>query len=391
LDDQIQKDTEATPESGQTQPDNSGKLKKIRTTILLAFLIFEIITIIFVLARFSVPANQDIMTLETSLEKNGFTDPEDVVLKKYDVLDTITFLTGTEFDGRSDENIYRNRMNFDSGQSMWVILEDNVREKDALLQYSKNILAENDYKQFSEKIKNDEVLNFIYDMGGSEGTFRGNWREIGVNELKLASFLPWKKKIDFVALSLIDEKHCGGLAYILAFNPGITVFCPPLTKGSFSKNIRAIERAHNLIPIMPGYTNLTPRLGAFVSETKSPTDKEPVYELDLVIHLDNGVAILSGAGNPDILTITREVKKATGKTPVMFVGGTNLDVGLETAETNKMIEETRKENPKMLLYPNFNTSMIGHQMLKKVFEDNYKPAPLGYKIRFGKEKPESGK
>ncbi|MCE1245509.1 MAG: hypothetical protein LWY06_02570 [Firmicutes bacterium] len=390
MEDQIQKNTEIEPEGGQIQPEDGSKTRRKRTVFLFAFLVFEIIVFIFILARFSVPANQDIMILETSIEKNGFTDPEDVVLKKYDLLDTVTMMTGTEADGRSDENIFRNNMSYDQGQGMWVLLEDKPVETDGLLACSKNVLAENDYKQFSQKVKNDEVLNFLFDMGANDGSFRTNWREIGVNELKLAPFLPWKKKIDFVAISRVDEQHCGGLSYILAFNPGVTVFCPPLTKGSFTKNIQAIERAHNLVPLMPGYTSLTPRLGAYVSESKLPTDKEPVYELDLVIHLEKGVAVLSGAGNPDLLGLTREIKKATGKQIEIFAGGTNLDIGLETDETNKMIEETRKENPGMLIYPNFNTSVMAHQMLRKVFGDNYKPAPLGLKIRFGKEKSEAG-
>jgi len=357
-----------------------------RDIILVIFLAIQIFLIILLLSRFAIPGHQDIMILETSIEKGDFTDPDDFVLSKYDILDTVTFLSGTEQYGRSTENILRKRMVYDKGQSFWILMEDRVSDNDELLKYAKGFMAQNDYMTFADKIKNDEVINFIYDLGSKEEVFRRNWKEVGVEELKAAPFLPWKKKIDFLVLSRYNEAHWGGIGYILGYNPAMPIYCPPLTRSTQLKNFKVMDRAQSLIPLLPGYTQLTPRIGAYVSKINVEEGKDPIYELDMVLKVQGGVAIVAGASLTEPLELVRNVKSATGEEVLYYIGGTNLFVGLKTEELYSQLREMRRIAPHIRVYPNFNTSMIAHQMLREVFRDNYHATSQGMKIRF-KPKP----
>ena len=379
-------DADMQSEQQEKVPVENGKGNKNRGTFLMVVLALQIILIIFMLIKFSKPENQNIMILETSIEKGDFTDPDDFVLTRYDILDTITLLSGTEADGRAvEENSLRKNMVFDSGQAMWLLFEEKIKEDEKIFEYSRGVMEENDFKTFKEKVMSDEVINIIYDMGESEDTYRPNWREVGVKELQAAPFLPWKKKIDFIILSSFEDKHWGGMSYILKFNPAIPIICPPLTKEDVLKNSQILDRAHNLIPILPGYSRLTSRLSALVTSIPMGKGKDPRYELDLVLDIEGGVAIIAGSGLLEPLEIVKKVKEETGKKVLYYIGGTNLLVGLESEELRSQMEELKRIAPEMKIYPNFNTSMIARQMLKEVFEDKCHDAPLGLKIRFKKD------
>ncbi|MCD4784452.1 MAG: hypothetical protein K8T10_11580 [Candidatus Eremiobacteraeota bacterium] len=370
--------------AGQMNKGNKEKSppRNVRDTILLIFLVIQIFLIIFLLYRFAAPEHQDIMILETSLEKGDFVDPNDFILAKYDILDTVTLMTGIEQYGRSADNILRKKMVYDKGQSFWILMEDKVSDSDELLKYSKEFMAPSDFTAFAGRIKNDEVLNFLYDLGGKEKIFRNNWREVGVEELKAAPFLPWKKKLDFMVLSRYDESHWGGIEYILGYNPAMPIYCPPLTKLAQLKNFKAMSRAQSLIPLLPGYTQLTPRVGAYVSTIQMESGEDPRYELDIVLKVNGGVAVVAGAGLAEPLDLVRNVKSETGEDVLYYIGGTNLFLGLKTKELYSQMRELKKIAPNMEVYPNFNTSMIAHQMMKEVFEDKYHPTSQGLKIRF---------
>jgi len=363
----------------------TGKSDRIREVFLAIVLVLQVAIIILCLIRFSRQENQQIMSLETSIEKGQFTDPDDFILGRYDMLETVTLLTGTEDDGRSKENKLREKMSFEPGQAMWILQEDRVNDKDNILKYSKGAMGKKDFANFKKKLKSDEIINILYDLGAAEDTYRTNWRGVGVNELKSAPFLPWKKKVDFVVLSSFNSKHVGGLAYILKYNPATPIFCPPLKKADLVKNPRIFERAHNLIPILPGYTKLTSKLGTYVTEMKQAGGKESKYELDLILHLDNGVAVIAGAGLMEPLELVKNVKKATGKEVLYYIGGTNLLVGLETEQLKNQMRELAEIAPKMELYPNYNTSMIARRMLKDIFGEMYHETPLALKIRLKKK------
>lgn len=388
-------ETAGTEESGSisdVSERDTAKGNGVRTSILLVFLVLEIAIMIFFLVKFSKAENQNIMILETSIEKGQFTDPEDFTLDLYDILDTVTLLTGTEADGRAtEENALRKNMIFDPGQAMWLVYEEKIAKNAEIFEYAKSVMAEKDFDSFREKLLSDEVINVLYDMGDNEDTYTSNWREVGVRELQSAPFLPWKKKIDFIVLSTFEDKHWGGLAYILKFNPAIPIICPPLTKSDIVGNSRIIDRAQNLIPIMPGYTRLTDRLGALVTSMPRVEGKDPRYELDLVLQIDRGVAIIAGSGLLEPLEIVRQVKMSTGKEVLYYIGGTNLQVGLESEELKNQLRELSVIAPKMQFYPNYNTSMIAKQMLREVFKEKLNDTPLGLKIRFHKNVKNNGK
>lgn len=371
---------------GKENTNEKSPSRSVRDIILLIFLAIQIFLIILLISRFAIPMHQNIMILETSIEKGDFTDPDDFILTKYDILDTVTFMTGTEQYGRSTDNILRKRMVYDGGQSFWILMEDRVSDSDELLKYAKGFMAQNDYITFAGKIKNDEVINFLYDLGGKEEVFRKNWREVGVEELKAAPFLPWKKKIDFMVLSRYNEAHWGGIGYILGYNPAMPIYCPPLTRSTQIKNFKVMDRAQSLIPLLPGYTQLTPKVGAYVSKILMESGKDPIYELDMVLKVKGGVAVVAGAGLTEPLELVRNVKSATREDVLYYIGGTNLFVGLKTEELYSQMRKLKKIAPNIKVYPNFNTSMIAHQMMSEVFKDKYHSTSQGLKIRF-KPKP----
>lgn len=368
------------------------KQEKRRGVILWVLLAVQILVIIVTLASFLKPGNDFyIMLLETPIENEKFFDPRDLKISRYDILDTVTFLTGSssgmdevDIEKQSQENRLRSKMEADEGQSMWVVLEDRVKDGDNLLLYAREGMTREDYANFSGKIKNDDVLNFVYDTGADEHKFRNNWKEVAARELKLSPILPWKKKLDFVAISNFDSHHWQGLGYILGHNPGILVICPPLTRSIQLDNPRAFELARNLVPIGEGYTRLTDRLGAFVTSQRIPGEKESHHELILTVKMEGGLAILAGTGMMGPQEIISKIKEASGEEVLYYLGGTNMYIGLETDEIYKELEKIKETAPDIKFYANYNISMIGGKMMKKVFGDKFQSAPLGYKVKFRK-------
>ena len=365
--------------------EKSIKQPNTRKIVLVILLLMQIVIFIVLLARFADPANSFyIMYLETPIEKDDFFNPDDVIIGRYDLLNTVTLLSGSESDGKSMENRFREKMKFDPGQSMWIVVEDHILETDNIVDYAKTVMSDEDFQLFKTRALGDNIVNFIFDAGADEFVFRNNWKEIASNELKLAPFLPWKKRVDFLMLSSFDPKHWQGLAYILGHNPGMLVICPPLTRATQIDYIRSFEYARNLAPIEEGLTWLTPRLGTYVYSLTDSVTEQIKYELILLIKIEGGIAIVAGAGSLEPHRTIKRAADATGENILYYIGGTNLLIGLESDEMNNELAAIRKMYPDMIIYPNFNTSMIAHNMLRRHFEEKYKQGHLGTKIKFGK-------
>lgn len=351
----------------------------VRKIVLIVF-VFQVITLIFLLGKLSLPGNQNLMLLETPVIIKENPEKEDLTIRREDIIDTVTLMSGSQVHGRSDENKFRQEMKFDSGQMMWLVLVGKVETGDQLLEFAKIAMSPTDYEHFRKNVQKDDILNLFYDLGEKEENFVNNWREVGVNELKIASLLPWKKKIDFIVISCFDERHMGGLPYIIRINPGLPVFCPPITKSTAVKNMDTFNRAVNLIPLPPGYTRLTGKLGAYITPILDENGENKTYELDLIVQLREGVAILAGAGKMEPLQLVKDVTEATGQKVLYYIGGTNLYIGTENPQICKEIEEIKEIAPDIKFYPNFNTSLLAHQICEEIFGDQYHRVQLGTRI-----------
>ncbi len=365
-----------------TANTQKAKVNKKRETLLSVILVLEILIMVVLIGKFSVRENQNIMLLETPIIKGNFRDPNDFLIRRSDLVNTVTLMTGSPVNGVSSENPLRKKMIFDKGQMMWVVIEDRVKTEDELVKFASIAMGKRDFAFFKKKVLRDEILNFFYDLTSSEKAFANNWREVGVKELRASPLLPWKKKVDFAVISTFEPQHIGGLTYLIKRNPSMPIYSPPITKKTVVENIELFRRLHCLVTLPPGYTPLTSRLGAYIYPIKKGSGISNSYELDLIIDLGNKrVALLVGAGYKGPLKLVKEVEKATGKKVCYYIGGTNLPLGIENDKVYKEMRELKRISPHLEIYPNFNTSLVAYQMFKDVFKDHCFRTPLGLKIR----------
>jgi len=357
--------------------------RKLTRAVLLALIFAGQLALVgYVLFIFAEPPGH----VKMYLEEKPTMSPSEVQLPLSETLDTVSLFAGGEFLGRaSGANLFRQSLAFDEGQFLWVILDGSASDEDLLFR-----LARRDPMEDASAVRGslqDGVLNFFYDLGSREDLFKNNWGAVGVKELQVSAMMPWAKKLDFIVLSSFRPDHLAGLSFIARLHPTIPVFTPPLPGAlaggpseTDDEHIQSLRKFTSLIGLKPGHWKLTDRLHALVS----PVNRKiwgVSYELSLLVKGKEGWSLLAGSGFARPLALVRAARRAVHGKIRLYAGGTGMMIGTGDAAQKAELELLKKEEPDLVIVPNYATSPTAHDYLREIFGKGYRPGCLGERVK----------
>lgn len=262
----------------------------------------------------------------------------------------------------------------DDGQMMALLLYDQVRARDVLrsryydhFKNLKNTVSENSLL--------DGISSIYYDLGNTIDNSDTNNVSASILEMLSIDALVAPTYIDYVIISLLSPEHFkGGIAKLVDYRSDIPFLVPP------GKDARALFRSYgcevkNLIVLEKGYSQLSQRIGALVLQSEDQN-----YEIDLVIRVKGGIAIIASEGTAGMETIIGEAEQATGRKTLLYAGGTGLLMGMDDERRVESMKHLKSTHPSLIILANYSTSLLSDHYLREIFGTNYHSVYLGTSI-----------
>jgi hypothetical protein len=294
-----------------------------------------------------------------------------------DIVDTCNVLYGDETSGiEENEGELRRNLKFDTGQSFWLVLKDNITDTTQLFSLARKAFSPKDYKLFKGDME-DGMLNFFYDLGAFRDVWASNL-SVAVQELSASYMLPWQRKIDFALISNLNEQNTGGIYHLMLNKPFLPIIIPPTSQDDIRD---LLGRPRNLL-ILPkgGRVAVSPRLSILVMPFMR--EGETQYEAVLLVKIKGGLAVICGVGEPGPKKILDAVKALTPDKLLYYIGGTNMLVGENAGWVWDELIAIHRKFPELRFMPNFNTSLQAQAICAEVFgSKSYSPAKLGSRIK----------
>jgi 7,8-dihydropterin-6-yl-methyl-4-(beta-D-ribofuranosyl)aminobenzene 5'-phosphate synthase len=145
----------------------------------------------------------------------------------------------------------------------------------------------------------------LFDTGGSGQILLENARKLGIEPAG----------IDAVVLSHMHWDHIGGLDFVLAANPRVTVFLPSAFSANFIKDIRA--RAGAVVETMQ-----TRQVTGQVHTTDAM--ESPLVEQGLYVETAEGIVVVTGCAHPGVVELARAAQNASGRQVHAVLGGFHM-------------------------------------------------------------------
>ncbi|MCL5035679.1 MAG: hypothetical protein M1269_01045 [Chloroflexi bacterium] len=293
-------------------------------------------------------------------------------LNAENILDTVTFVSSQE-KRRSDliRGKEDNGCLWGEGQSLWIIIRDKVNDKSEFAGIVKKKLSASDYNVFKED-SSDGVLFFFYGLGGSKEIWKNNVFKL-LRAKILSNILPWQKRIDMIFLPTPGPLNTGSLDFVLNNKPTLPVFTPPEPP--------PMPWLNYLITIPGGYKKLTDRVSSLCLPMEAGGGEEGYYEMELIINVGDGIAILSGAGKAGFFNIIETAAKKTNRPVYYYLGGTGILTGMKNSNILNRLEDLKKHCPHLKIYSNYSTSVMAEEMLQQVFGNDYKAVSPGEQVQ----------
>lgn len=238
----------------------------------------------------------------------------------------------------------------------------------------------------------------LFDTGNNAGIFESNVRAKGIDLTKL----------DFAIVSHRHGDHMGGLNYLLAVNPSVTIYVPQENFGLFGAALPGtFYRRDDKLPQESRYFDGnppdqlafgTPWPNANFSWITKTTEVAPgfhlimlngtwgvdleVKEISLAIDTPDGTVLIVGCSHPTIEKIIETAKTTIGKPIHLVVGGLHLVVAKDDqiAATTKALHDTFAVD---YIAPAHCTGEPAFSALKAAFGDRYIYAGLGTTLLAG--------
>ena len=166
--------------------------------------------------------------------------------------------------------------------------------------------------------------------------------------------------------------NTGGLDFVLSNKPSLPIFRPPPPPMSW---------VNYMIDMPEGYTRLTNRVSCLILPFQGGGEEEGCREMELIIRVDDGVAVLSGEGRAGFFNIIEAVEKEIGKPIYYYLGGTGFMAGMRNENTLSRLRALKKRHPPLKIYANHSTSVMGEEMIHSVFGTDFILAYPGERIK----------
>jgi hypothetical protein len=322
-----------------------------------------------------------LMELESPALASSLAAGEIAPLARGEILDTVMFMSGTSLEMGGDAGGPGSLP--DEGHAYWILVDDRAGEEDGLLKAVRRGLGQRQYGDFCHRVQGDGVLSIVFGMGESGKAFKHNWQQAEREAGRISPLLPWELRADFGVIYSFDQDNLGGIPHFTAGNPAAPILCPPLHRDALLGRSGIRAGAAPLVPLPPGYTSLTRRLGAFVYPVKLAGMAQTRYQLCLVIHLDDGLAVISPGGGIEIAPLLQELKKALPGEVLYFVGSTGLHPVSPTPDGLARMEKALALAPRIKIYSGQDSSPAAGEMWRKVLGPHYHNARAGFRVRLG--------
>jgi metal-dependent hydrolase (beta-lactamase superfamily II) len=265
-------------------------------------------------------------------------------------------------------NVVAPALKEDPGQMMCCILYDRVHSGDDMLaKYGQKFIGlEN--KMTINPIK-DGVSYFFYDLGATSESIRFNLY-VATLEVGNIDIIVAPADIDYCVLSGYNPQNfAGGLPAMMQYRPSLPVFVPPAPAGGSEKEFFDSYgcKVERLVVVPPGYHQMSSRVGFLVL----PSATMDSYELDLVVRIEKGLAIVASEGRPGMERLITEAEAATGEKVRLYTGGTGMLMGIESDEEAAMLERLRTSHPDLKILANYTTSKLADYFLCDLFGQRY--------------------
>lgn len=231
---------------------------------------------------------------------------------------------------------------------------ENVRIINVFNNYSHNPNLQTSWG-FSCLVKT-EVMNILFDTGGSGKILLGNMGEMGIDP----------EKIDVVFLSHIHGDHVGGLKKFLKVNPHVTVYFPGSFPESFKDEIEKTGaegvKVNSPKRVAPGIQSTGELMG-------------PPKEQSLVISTAEGLAVITGCAHPGIVRTVRRARELENDNLHLVMGGFHL-TGVSNEELRSIVRSFRELGVEMVS-PTHCSGDRCREIFKEEYGENYLPDGVG--------------
>ena len=269
----------------------------------------------------------------------------------------------------------------DNSQMFNLMLYDQVEAGDKLASTYSSYYNEND-QRIKLKRLDDGISYVFYNLGENPESQKFNIF-VASYEVANVDVLIAPVDLDYIVISNLDPKYFnGGMGAIMENRPTIPVFIPPGQKARETFTAQGFE-VKNLIILPEGYSQMSRRLGILVLPIpgrNQDTGTIRECEADMVVKINQGIALIVGEGAPGMENIIQEAEKATGEKVMLYVGGTDFLMGMEDKESIESMKRLAQSHPHMRLYANNTTSILADHHLKRIFGKNYETICLGTSV-----------
>lgn len=345
-----------------------------RRFLLVCFALVQLVLFTYAGVYFSIFPDES----KTELEYMPDWSVKGMPVSRASLTDKVTFLSAPLFLGINERDRFSRDLSFGTGSMLWFVLDRQLKAEDNVLQSwpaGRSRMSERTRKRLADGT-HDGIINFLYDTGSQQDISLLNWSRLAVEKLNAAPLFAWQKRLDFVVLSLADEKFNGGAQFILEANPDTVFICPQMEL-SDSKPIFSSALSLQTIVVPPGIHKLMDGLWGAVSKADGG-----YYELDLVyVAHDGEITIFFGGGCADFEQVIDAVTKYFGRAPGIAAGSFGTDASWSDESFKKRMKNLAAKYPELKIYAGGGTGLAGYDIMQDAFGERLQPARLGGDIK----------
>lgn len=326
----------------------------------------------YLLAYFTFFPNESKIDLEAGVP---IQNTDNLAFSKAELLDTVSILSGSQFTGRCESNPLSFNINYSAHNMMWFLLDRPGNSKAPVLDWPKKYRHVKDkvWQEFSHNIQ-DGVVNFIYDTG-SNASMRDSWSGFVVETLNRSSFMPWQKRLDFVAISTLNRDN--GFNFINSLNSNTIFLCPNITPYKFTE-ITSLEIAKNVqvITVPPGIYPLFEDVWTLVV----PVDRDK-FSLDFLVRRHDGeLTLFCGSGYGDFADRFSLIHNLLNEMPSLIVGNFNESYLKWNDSDIKYMKQLVAKYPHLKIEACGGVGFSEYEFWRSIFGDNVYCGSLGERI-----------
>lgn len=201
----------------------------------------------------------------------------------------------------------------------------------------------------------------LFDVGAKDEVLRHNLRALEVS----------LDGVRAVVISHLHGDHTGGLAWVVAQQPGVTVYVPAALPDSLQRSVGEAARI------------VTAKAPAQIVDGVWTTGEVEgdIPEQALVVETARGAVVITGCAHPGVATLVQRAAGAVTGSPYMVLGGFHLGAATPK-QVNEVIAELEALGVQRVA-PGHCTGEKAIALFRVAFGDHFTPLGVGRVIALG--------